>query len=145
MMGTRKTRTPEATVATVERERRYIYSGERIPAVPAYAVRSNRKSMRRKVSTFYVILLLFGFGIAMIFYVNNIITVNRLASDIAQLDQKLNAVRNVNAALRAEVTKKAALERIGVIAREEMRMQFRPAEPTLLEVDLENLPETRKR
>jgi cell division protein FtsB len=144
-MSAQKVRVPEAPVAAVERERRYIYSGEKKATVPGYAVRSNRKSVRRKISTFNIILMLFGFGIAMIFYVNNIITVNRLASDIAQLDQKLNAIRNVNAALRAEVTKKAALERVGVIAREEMNMQFRPVEPTVLDIDLENLPEARKR
>lgn len=144
-MSTQRAKTLEAPAAAVERERRYIYNGDKRPAVPGYALRSNRKSVHRKISTFYVILMLFGFGIAMIFYVNNIITVNRLASDIAQLDQKLNTIRNVNAALRAEVTKKAALERIGVIARDELNMQFRPVEPTVLDVDLENLPEARKR
>jgi cell division protein FtsL len=133
-----------AQTDTAVRERRYIYNGESRPTAPGYAIRSNRRIVRRKISTFYVILVLFGFGIGIVFYVNNILTVNQLAFDISQLEQRLDSVRNVNAALRAEVTRKAALERIGVLAREDLKMQFPSEQATTLDVDMENLPEVRK-
>jgi hypothetical protein len=118
------------------RDKRYIFNGDPQARTPGYAVRpTNRKVARRKVSTFNIILWLFGVGIAIVLYVDNIITINRLAFDVNQLQTKYDAVMNTNATLRAEVTRKAAWERIGKNATEQLGLTFPKEQPTLLDVD----------
>jgi cell division protein FtsL len=125
--------------STVTRERRYIYNGDNRPSATGFAVRPNKRGTRRRISTFNIILLLFCFGIGIVFYVNNIITVNQLAFDIGQLQAKYAALSNTNATLRAEVNRKAALERIGVIASEQMNLRYPPEQPVYFEIDRDKL------
>jgi cell division protein FtsL len=139
-----KVKTTAGQTETLVRERRYIYSGESRPNIPGYAVRANRRGVRRKISTFYIILLLFAFGVSILFYINNIITVNQLAFEVSQLEQRYQSIQNLNGDLQAQVTKKAALERIGVIARERLNMQYPPAQPTTLDIDAGNVPEVKR-
>jgi len=134
----------EQTSTTI-RERRYIYSGDNRPSTTGFAVRPNKRGTRRKISTFNIILILFVFGVAIVSYVNNIITVNQLAFDISQLEARYNALSNTNAALRAEVTRKAALERIGVIASEQMNLRYPPEQPVYFEIDREKLATLKER
>jgi hypothetical protein len=130
---------------TIIRERRYIYNGDNRPSSTGFAVRPNKRGTHHRMSTFNIILLLFSLGIAIVFYVNNIITVNQLAFDIAQLQARYAAVSNTNAALRAEVNRKAALERIGVIASEQMNLRYPPEQPVYFEIDRDKLATLRER
>lgn len=125
------------------RENRYIYNGDPQARNPGYAVRPNRKVTRRKVSTFNIILWLFGFGIAIVLYVDNIITINRLAFDVNQMQTKYDAIMNTNATLRAEVTRKAAWERIGKNATEQLGLMFPTEQPTLFNVDQDKIESLR--
>src|SRR5512146_2191995 len=100
------------------RDKRYIFNGDPQARNPGYAVRPNRKVTRRKISTFTIILWLFGFGIAIVLYVDNIIAINRLAFEVNQLQTKYDSVLNTNATLRAEVTRKAAFDLNGTTATE---------------------------
>ncbi len=126
------------------RDKRYIYSGDPQAHNPGYAVRPNRKVTRRKVSTFNLILCLFGVGIAIVLYVDNIITINRLAFEASQLQTKYDAIMNRNATLRAEVTRKAALERINKTATEQLGLVFPPEQPTLFNVDQDKIESLRE-
>jgi cell division protein FtsL len=126
-------------------DRRYIYTGDTRPTVPGYAVRANRRGVARKISTFNIILILVASGVTIVFYVHNILAVNRLAFEISQLEQKYQSIRNTNAALEAEVTKKAALDRIGAVAGEQLNMRYPVEQPVWLDVDTENLPEVPRR
>ncbi len=125
------------------RDKRYIYNGDPQARNPGYAVRPNRKAVRRKVSTFNIILWLFGVGIAIVLYVDNIITINRLAFEVNQLQTKYDAVMNTNATLRAEVTRKAAWERIGKNATEQIGLMFPTDQPTLFDVDQDKIESLR--
>lgn len=121
--------------AAVARERRYIYSGESRPSASGYALRPNRKGTRRHVSTFSLILALFGLGVAIVLYVNNILAVNLLARERDELGRRLQEIENGNRQLQAEVSRKAALERIGDVAARELGLRIAPAPPEVLEID----------
>jgi len=140
-----KAKSTAGQAETLVRERRYIYNGESRANVPGYAVRANRRGVRRRISTFYIILVLFASGVSIVFYINNIITVNQLAFEVSQLEQRYQSIHNLNADLQSQVTRKAALERIGVIAREQLNMQYPPAQPTPLDIDAGSLPEVKRR
>ncbi len=121
------------------RDKRYIFNGDPQARTPGYAVRPNRKATRRKVSTFNIILWLFGLGIAIVLYVDNIIAINRLSFEVNQLQTKYDSVVNTNATLRAEVTRKAAWERIGKNATEQLGLKFPTEQPTLFDVDQDKI------
>jgi cell division protein FtsL len=130
--------TPELRKAAA-RDKRYIYNGDPQARTPGYAVRPNRKAVRRKISTFNLILWLFGVGIAIVLYVDNNITINRLAFEVNQLQTKYDAIANNNATLRAEVTRKAAWERIGKSAKEQLGLMFPTEQPTLFNEDQDKI------
>jgi cell division protein FtsB len=121
--------------AETAKEKRYIYNGDTRPFPPGYAVSQGRRAGRRKFSTFNIILTLFCAGIAIVLYVNNILTINKLAADVNRLQAKYNAVLNANAALRAEVSRKAAWERISRIATDQLGLVSPKEPPTALEVE----------
>jgi hypothetical protein len=121
--------------ATVTRERRYIYNGEPRPSTSGYALRPNRHGTQRHVSTFSIILTLFGFGIAIVLYVNNILAVNQLAMEREQLSRHLQEIQNLNLELRAEVSQKAALERIGAVAARELGLRYPTEQAALFDID----------
>ena len=141
-------KTEQGTIARVapgvrqsaDPERRYIYTGDTRPTVPGYAVRANRRGVAGRISTFNVILLLVAAGVVIVFYVHNILAVNRLAVEISQLEQRYQSIMNANVTLQAEVTKKAALDRIGAVAGEKLNMRYPVEQPVWLDVDADNLP-----
>jgi cell division protein FtsL len=91
--------------------------------------------MQRHVSTFSIIVMLFGLGVAIVLYVNNILAVNQLAMEREQLSRRLQEIENTNGALRAEVSRKAALERIGTVAARELGMRYATERPVVFDID----------
>ena len=124
---------------TITRERRYIYNGDTPTTTTGYAVRPNRRGTRRKVSTFNVIVLLFAMGIAGVLYVSSILRVNQLVYEVDQLDRRLKEITVTNQQLRAEVSLKAARERISAIAKDRLGMQDAVEPPTIIDVDTHEL------
>lgn len=106
----------EPAAPAAERERRYIYGGAPGSGSAGFAIRPNRKAVRRKVSTFNIILLLFGIGGAIVFYISNIIAINQLSLEVEQSRQILLRITNANNTLRSEVDNKTAPDRIMPIA-----------------------------
>ena len=121
------------------RDKRYIYNGDTRTSVGGYAVRPNKRGVRKRISTFTIILSLFGFGIAIVLYVNNIITVNQLAYEVDQLQAKYNVLLNVNASLQAEVNRKSAWERIGATATQQLGLHYPTEQPQWFSIDREKL------
>jgi len=138
-----------------KRERRYNYGGDsgsgaharttgttrhagnaRTAAPPA---RSNRRVIRRRISTTNVMLAILAVGLAIVLYVNNIITVNRLARDVNELQQSYDRLRSSNAALQAEVNRKSAMERIGDVASRELGLRHPAEKPVEFPIDEEAL------
>jgi cell division protein FtsB len=124
-----------------EREHRYIYSGTPARNAVGYAIRPNRKGIRRKVSTFNLILLLMCIGGAIVFYINNIITINTLAYDVNQLQAKYEQVLSQNEALRAEINRKSSWERISVLAGEKLGLKPPHRPPDWINIDRDKLNE----
>lgn len=125
----------------VEREHRYIFNGNTTSSAAGFAIRPNRKATRRSISTFNIILGLFGCGIIIVLYISNIIAVNHLALEVEQLRDKYEKVRNANAVLEAEINRKSGWERIGRMATE-LGLRHPTEQPTWFEVDesqLENI------
>jgi len=121
--------------ATVQRERRYIYSGEPRQSTSGYALRPNRRGTRQHVSTFSIILVLFGFGIAIVLYINNILAVNQLALEREQLSRRLQEIRNLNGEFQSEISRKAALERIGTVASETLGLRYPTEQAVPFDID----------
>jgi cell division protein FtsL len=125
------------------REHRYVYDDYSATSPPRVAIRPNKKAIGRRVSTFYLIVLLFGFGIATVAYVSNIIAVNRLAAEINQLQAQYVKISNSNAVLRAEINRKSAWERIGKIANDQIGLRYVKEQPTLFDVDEDLMEQAR--
>lgn len=123
-------------------ENRYVYGGEP-PQGSSTTFRQTRKAARRRVSTFNTIVLLFGSGILIVLYVNNIITINSLAAEVGQLQVRCDSLRNTNASLRAEVNMKASWERIGKTAAEQLGLAFPTEQPQKIAVDRDALERAR--
>jgi len=118
------------------RTHRHVYGNSTATASNAgYAIRPNRKAVSRKVSTFYVIVVLFGFGIAIVGYINNIIVVNRLSAETDELQSQYDKISNSIAALRAEINRKSGWERIGKVASERAGLRYPKEQATPFNVD----------
>ena len=128
---------PRERVEKLEPERRYVYGGESPSRSSGFPLHLNRKSTRRKTSTFNIILILFACGVAIVLYVNNIIVVNQLAYEVDQLQLKYNKIMNTNAGLRAEINRKSSWERIGAMATEQLGLKYPREQPTWFDVDEE--------
>ena len=126
-------------------EHRYVYSESSGRATPGYVVRPNKKGTVRKVSTFYLIIALFGIGASTVAYVNNVIVVNRLAAEINQLQSRYNKISNTNAVLKSDINRKSGWDRIGKMAGEQVGLRYLKEPPTLFDIDrdvLENVKKT---
>jgi cell division protein FtsL len=124
-------RTPE-----VHREQRYIFNGEPpAPTVSGYAVRQNRRTVRRRRSPFNIILGLFVLGFVVVLYINNIIVVNQLVVDVNTLQSKYQKQLDSIALLQGQVNSRSSLDRIGKIATEDLGMQYPQEQPQVLPED----------
>lgn len=130
--------------AASAQEHRYVYSESTARAAPGYVVRPNKKGVARKVSTFYLIVALFCVGVSTVAYVNNVIVVNRLATEVNQLQSRYSKISNINAVLRSEINRKSGWDRIGKIAGEQVGLRYVKEPPTVFDVDEDALENARK-
>jgi hypothetical protein len=121
-----------ADQGTLERERRYIYSGDTRTAFPG--LRRNRRVARRRVSTFNLILGILAAGVAMVLYISNIIAVNRLVSDVDRLQARYDSLLVATATLRGEIGRKSVYETIGPQA-EKLGLQLPEGQPETFPID----------
>lgn len=125
----------DSTDLASDRDRRYIYGGAPSGAAAGYAIRPNKKGIRRKASTFNTIMLLFGLGGAIVFYINNFITINLLSFEVNQLQLKYDRIMNVNATLRSEVNRKSTWERINPMAGDQLGLRSPLRQPVWFSID----------
>lgn len=124
------------------RDRRYVYSGDsRTAGIPT---RTNRRAIRRKVSTFHLLMAIFSAGIIIVLYIHNIITVNRLAKEVNQLQQSLASLESSRATLQAEVNRKATLDRLGSVATGELGLRYPVDQPIPFSVDEDLIEELKE-
>ena len=122
-----------------DREHRYIYNGASPESVQGGALRPNRRGTRRKASTFNIILLLFGVGGAIVFYVSNILSINRLSSEIGQLEAEYQKIQGINESLRTDVSRKSALENISPVAHTQLGLSASQTQQIWFTIDREKL------
>jgi cell division protein FtsL len=133
--GLRKKRPPPGR----EKERRYVFNGDPQRTTAGYAIRTNRRAVKRRRSTFSIILTLFAAGTAVVLYINNIMAVNRLAHEIDRLRTQYSAVTQANQVLQADIDKKSALERVSAIATEQLGLRNPSTPPQMFDVDEERV------
>ena len=121
---------------TVSKDRRLLYTDD-ISQSARTNEPMNRSSKlpQRTSSTFITMAALFLAAVVIILYISNIITVNRLAVEVGELQQKYEALRNGNEILRAEINRRSSLERIGKIATDQLGLRYPKEQPQLLEID----------
>ncbi len=122
-----------------EKERRYVFNGDPQARIAGYAVRPNRRAIRRTRSTFNIIVVLFGIGVVIVLYVSNILAVNQLAHEVNTLQTRYAKLVNANQLLSAELDRKSTLDRIGKIAAEQLGLKYAKEQPAWLEVDEDEL------
>jgi cell division protein FtsB len=106
---------------------------------PGYVYRFGPKTSRRKkVSTFNIILFLFGFAVALVFYISNIIAVNSLVKEINILERQYDRVRNQNEVLQADLNKRTGLENIGSVATDRLGLTHPTEPPRWLTIDTDD-------
>ena len=134
----------EDVVSPPPKERRYVYNGE--PSAPRRedVRRGNRPITKRKRSPFNIIITMMIVSIVIVLYVWNKITVNRLATEINELQMQHQKIQYANEVLRAEVNRKSSLERIGKIATEKLGMAYTKTQPTVLNIDKQQLENIQK-
>jgi hypothetical protein len=105
---------------------------------PGYAVRPNiRKPSKRKVKTTNVVGFMILSAVVALFYVGNVIAVNGLAKEVNDLNVHYNQVLGMNELLKAEINRKSSLDRIGLLAQEQLGMTNPKDAPTWFDVDRE--------
>ena len=122
-------------------ERRLVYGGEVHEPLAPNVPRGNRPVKRRRRSPFNLIAIIFLFSLLIVLYVWNKIAVNQLAVEVNDLQTQYQRVVSGNEALRAEISRKSALERIGKIASEQLGMTYPKDQPVWFDFNSPSVPE----
>jgi cell division protein FtsL len=93
---------------------------------------------------FNIVVGLFTAGILIVLYISNLLAVNTLAREIGQLQAYHDKVLQANAALQAEVDRKASLERIEAIAQESLGLEIPRETPVWFLMDENALDRARE-
>jgi cell division protein FtsB len=116
-------------------------------AAPGYAMRQNVRTSksRKKTKTSNIVGLLFLIAVAAVLYVGNVIAVNNLAKEVGELNVRYMKVVSTNEVIKAEINRKASLERISLMAQEKLGMMNPKEPPVWFEVDRERVTEIHNR
>ncbi|MBI5464757.1 MAG: hypothetical protein HY966_07405 [Ignavibacteriales bacterium] len=111
-------------------------SVETAPVLPR-----NRKVVRRKISTFNLILVLLTSAVAIVLYIGNVIRVGELAGEIGKLQEAHQRNLNDQEILRAHINHLSSLDRIQSMAEKTLGL-VNPKQPTVwMDIDREKVQE----
>ena len=82
-----------------------------------------------------LVLILVIVSFLIVFYIWNKITVNRLVTDVNDLQTQYQKIMSVNEVFRAEVNRKSSLERIGKIANGDLQLIYPKEQPIWFTID----------
>lgn len=117
-------------------------------ANPGYAVTKQnvrRVNTKKRTKTSNVVGILFLIAAIALFYVGNVIAVNNLAKEVNDLNAKHNQIISTNEVIKAEINRKASLERISLMAQEKLGMINPKEAPVWFEVDPEKEMEVKEK
>ncbi len=106
-----------------------------------YAVRPVKRPAGRRLSTFNIVVFLFGLGLAIVLYIGNVIAVNQRAFEVNELRAKLDKINNTNISLQAEINRKSSFDRISKVAQEQLGLQFPREQPAHFTIDQDKVKE----
>jgi cell division protein FtsL len=129
----------EQQTATETAEHRYVYNGEAQRPGVERLQRGNRPVRKRKRSPFNIVVILFAVSIVIVLYIWNKITVNRLVVEVADENAQYESILHANDNLRAEVSKRSTLERVGKIATTQLGMTSPSVQPVWFAFDDQRL------
>ena len=118
------------------------------PNVPGYAIpRQNvrRVNTKKRTKTSNIVGILFLIATVALLYVGNVIAVNNLAKEVSDLNAKHNQIISTNEVIKAEINRKASLERISLMAQEKLGMTNPKEAPVWFEVDPEKEIEVKEK
>lgn len=101
----------------------------------ATATGNNRPALRRKLSTFNLMLLLVGSAVAIVLYISNVIKVNQLLAEINRLDGQHRRILMDQELLRAQINKLSSLERIRKLGEENLGLRNPKEPPVWIQLD----------
>ncbi len=116
--------------------------------VPGYAL--TRQNVRRvntkyRTKTSNIVGVLFIVATVALLYVGNVIAVNNLAKEVNDLNMRYNQIISTNEVIKAEINRKASLERISLMAQEKLGMTNPKEAPKWFEVDREKEIEVKEK
>ncbi|MFZ4619836.1 MAG: hypothetical protein ACOYNS_04700 [Bacteroidota bacterium] len=106
-----------------------------IPGYAAPKANVRRVNVKKRTKTSNVVGMLFLFTTAALLYVSNVIAVNTLAKEVNDLNTRHLQILSTNEVIKAEINRKASLERISLVAQEKLGMVNPKEAPTWFEVD----------
>lgn len=98
----------------------------------------NRRTVKRKISPFSIMVMLIAAAVGIVLYISNIIAVNQLLNDVNALETEHRQVLMEQEILRAQINRLASLERIQEKA-EELGLKSLREPPVWLNVDPERI------
>lgn len=97
----------------------------------------NRKTSRRKISPFNVIVILFGVAVISVLYISNILAVGRLVVQVDQLQKQHQQLTNDQELLKAQINRLSALDRVQQIAQNQLGLRSPKQIPMWIAIDRE--------
>lgn len=97
--------------------------------------RVNRRIIKRRVSPFRVLMILFGAAVAIVLYISNVIAVGNLLADINLLEKRTTQLLMEKERLQFEIRQLSSLERIRNQAESELGLKVVREAPTWLSID----------
>jgi cell division protein FtsL len=82
------------------------------------------KKVKRKISIFQLLIFLFILSAIMVFYINNIITVNQLISKNNELKDAMNKTAQTNYSYQIEIERLSSYDRIKSLASEKFGLRL---------------------
>jgi cell division protein FtsL len=134
------------SIPRIREARDMVYSGTTPPqtersdeTVNVPSSPKNRKTSRRKVSPFNVIVILFGVAVISVLYISNILAVGRLVIQIDQLQKQHQQLTNDQELLKAQVNRLSALDRVQQIAQDQLGLRSPKQIPMWIAIDPERI------
>jgi hypothetical protein len=124
-----------------------IYNGDAIKPQKDYqTVRINRPIKTRRRSPLKIIMIIFLVSITIVFYIWNKICVDHLVIEVNDLTNHYENLVNTNEFLRAEVNRKASLERVEqLITIHKLGLVYPKEQPISFQIDESKLEAIYKR
>jgi cell division protein FtsB len=101
----------------------------------------NKKSKKRRIAPFTIVLLLLGGAVSSVLYIGNILAVGHLMVQINVLQIKHRQILNEQELLKAQINRLSGLERIQQLAHDQMGLQNPRQLPVWIEIDPERVNE----